>query len=292
MKLVTFNEPGGRPRVGVALGDAVVDVTAADAAIPADMIGFLEAGADARAAADAAASGGAPRFALAEVELHSPVPRPGKILAVGLNYGDHIAETGLDTPEIPMIFNKQSTSAHGPAQPFHRPKVSDKLDYEGELAIVIGRRCRHVPKDRAADVIAGYTVCNDVSVRDWQMRSATFTMGKSFDTHCPLGPWIVTSDEVGDPHALDLKTWVNGELRQSSNTKHLVFDCYDLVEHLSTAFTLEPGDVIPTGTPGGIGAAMKPRQYLKAGDVVRVEIEGIGAIENAVIEEPESTALY
>jgi 2-keto-4-pentenoate hydratase/2-oxohepta-3-ene-1,7-dioic acid hydratase in catechol pathway len=165
------------------------------------------------------------------------------------------------------------------------------LDYEGELAFVIGRRCRHVPKARAREVIAGYTVCNDVSVRDWQMRVRTMTMGKSFDTHGPLGPWIVTSDELEDPHTLGLRTWVNGELRQDSNTKELIFDCFDLVEHLSTAFTLEPGDVISTGTPSGVGIAKKPPLLLVAGDVVKIEIEGIGTIENPVIDEPEDTTL-
>jgi 2-keto-4-pentenoate hydratase/2-oxohepta-3-ene-1,7-dioic acid hydratase in catechol pathway len=290
MKLVTFSTAGSEPRIGVVDGDDVADVRAVDDRLPGRMEELLEAGAEARAALEAALSG-APRIAMADVGLHSPVLRPPKILAVGLNYADHVEEAGMDTPSIPMIFNKQSTSAHGPFEPFHRPRVSDKLDYEGELAIVIGRRCRHVPKERAGEVIAGYTVCNDVSVRDWQMRSATFTMGKSFDTHCPLGPWIVTADELPDPHRLRIRTWVNGELRQDSNTRHLIFDCFDLVEHLSTAFTLEPGDVIPTGTPGGVGATMKPRRYLVPGDRVRIEIEGIGAIENEVIEEPADTML-
>ena len=154
---------------------------------------------------------------------------------------------------------------------------------------MIGKRCRHVPRERATEVIAGYTICNDVSVRDWQLRVPTFTMGKSFDTHCPLGPAIVTPDEIPDPHSLDLRTWVNGEPRQSSNTKHLIFDCFTLVEHLSTAFSLEPGDVISTGTPSGVGAVMKPPKFLKAGDVVKIAIDRLGEIENAVIEEPEST---
>jgi 2-keto-4-pentenoate hydratase/2-oxohepta-3-ene-1,7-dioic acid hydratase in catechol pathway len=290
MKLVTFSIDGTGPRIGIVDGDEIADVRAVDERLPERMEDFLEGGADTRAAAEAALSG-APRHALGGVTLHSPVLRPPKILAVGLNYADHVEEAGMDTPTIPMIFNKQSTSAHGPFEPFHRPRVSDKLDYEGELAVVIGRRCRHVPRDRAHEVIAGYTVCNDVSVRDWQMRSPTFTMGKSFDTHCPLGPWIVTGDELGDPHRLSIRTFVNGELRQDSNTKHLIFDCFHLVEHLSTAFTLEPGDVIPTGTPGGVGATMKPRRYLAAGDRVKIEIEGIGAIENEVIEEPADTML-
>jgi 2-keto-4-pentenoate hydratase/2-oxohepta-3-ene-1,7-dioic acid hydratase in catechol pathway len=163
------------------------------------------------------------------------------------------------------------------------------LDYEGELGFVIGRRCRHVSRDDAADVIAGYLVVNDVTVRDWQLRVPTWTMGKSFDTHGPIGPWIVTPDELPDPHRLELRTWVNGELRQESNTKELIFDCFSLVEHLSTAFTLEAGDIIATGTPSGVGIAMKPPKLLVAGDVVKIEIEGIGAIENRVIHEPEAS---
>ena len=146
----------------------------------------------------------------------------------------------------------------GPGDDVHMPRVSNLLDYEGELAIVIGERCRHVPEDRAHEVIAGYTIANDVSVRDWQLRTPTMTMGKSFDTHGPLGPWIVTADELGDPHALAIKTWVNDELRQDGNTREMIYDCYQQVAHLSEAFTLEPGDVIATGTPAGIGAVRQP----------------------------------
>ncbi len=166
------------------------------------------------------------------------------------------------------------------------------LDYEGELGFVIGRRCRHVPREKAADVIAGYTIVNDATVRDWQLRVPTMTIGKSFDTHGPMGPWLTTSDEVGDPHALRLRTWVNDELRQDSNTKQLIYDCFALVEHLSTAFTLEPGDVIASGTPSGVGIAMKPPKLLVAGDVVRIEVEGLGRIQNEVIAEPEDTVSY
>ena len=148
-----------------------------------------------------------------------------------------------------------------------------------------------MPRARAHEVIAGYLVVNDVSVRDWQLRVPTMTMGKSFDTHGPLGPWLTTADEVGDPHGLRLRTWVNGELRQDSSTKNLIFDCFALVEHLSTAFTLEPGDVVATGTPGGVGIAMKPPRLLRVGDVVRIEIEGLGALENEIVLEPETTSL-
>ncbi|MCH2172963.1 fumarylacetoacetate hydrolase family protein [Myxococcota bacterium] len=288
MKLITFSQ-GGSTRIGLLEGNEVVDLQAAAPNLPTEMVAFLEAGDPALDSARAALDSNSPRLALADVHLESPVLRPPKILAVGLNYADHVAEAGMETPKFPMIFNKQSTAAHGPYDPFHVPRASAVLDYEGELAYVIGKRCRHVPKERAAEVIAGYTICNDVSVRDWQLRVPTFTMGKSFDTHCPLGPAIVTSDEIPDPHSLDLRTWVNGEQRQSSNTKHLIFDCYTLVEHLSTAFTLEPGDVITTGTPGGVGAVMSPPKLLVDGDVVKIAIDGIGEIENPVIDEPAET---
>jgi 2-keto-4-pentenoate hydratase/2-oxohepta-3-ene-1,7-dioic acid hydratase in catechol pathway len=177
----------------------------------------------------------------------------------------------------------------GPGDDVHMPRVSTLLDYEGELAIVIGERCRHVPDDQAPDVIAGYTIANDVSVRDWQLRTPTMTMGKSFDTHGPLGPWVVSGDELGDPHELGIRTYVNGELRQDGDTSEMLFNCFQQVAHLSEAFTLEPGDVIATGTPAGIGAVRQPfpEGLLKVGDAVRVEIDGIGSLENTVIDEPE-----
>jgi len=288
MKLVTFAHEGST-RIGAVVGHEVVDGSAAPG-LPRDMLGFLEAG---RSALDGLArliEGGRGRIPLEGVHLGPPVPRPPKFLAIGLNYADHIAETGRERPEFPAFFNKQSTCVNGPYDPIQRPRVSEKLDYEGELGFVIGRRCRHVPKQRAWEVIAGYLDVNDVSVRDWQARAPTMTLGKSFDTHGPIGPWIVTPDEVPDPHALDLRTWVNGGLRQSSNTRHMIFNCYEQVAVLSTAFTLEPGDIVSTGTCSGVGVLMKPRGYLKIGDVVRVEIEGIGYIENRVIEEPADSA--
>ena len=282
MKLATFTH-GGSTRIGRVDGDLIVDLSAAAPELPREMVALLEAGPDALVRAAAATD---PSLPLAEVRLEAPIARPPKFLAVGLNYADHVAESGIGSPEHPMIFNKQSTCVTGPADPVHLPRVSHVLDYEGELGVVIGRRCRHVSRDDAADVIAGYLVVNDVTVRDWQLRVPTWTMGKSFDTHGPIGPWIVTRDELPDPHTLALRTFVNGELRQESNTKQLIFDCFRLVEHLSTAFTLEPGDIIATGTPAGVGIAMKPPELLVAGDVVRIEIDGIGAIENAVIDEP------
>ncbi len=281
MQLVTFTHEG-RTRTGRLEGEEVVDLAAAG--LPGDMIELLSLEPGAVPTADG------PRIALSTVRLEAPVPRPPKILAVGLNYADHIAETGLETPKVPILFNKQSTAANGPFDPVHLPRASSRLDYEGELAFVIGRRCRHVPRDRAHEVIAGYTVLNDVSVRDWQRRAPTMMMGKSWDTHCPFGPALVTPDEVGDPHALELRTWVNDELRQESNTKNLIFDCFDLIEHVSTAFTLEPGDVVSTGTCSGVAIGFKPPKWLVAGDRVRIEIEKLGAIENEIVDEPADTA--
>ncbi len=286
MRLVTFTDARGT-RVGRQEDAEVVDLAAAAPELPRDLTALLAAG---PLALGRASSADGPRLALAGLRLEAPIPRPGKILAVGLNYRDHVTETGRELPKVPIIFNKQSTSATGPFDPIHWPRASDKLDYEGELGFVIGRRCRHVPRDRAAEVIAGWLVVNDVTVRDWQGRSPTMTMGKSFDTHCPFGPALVTPDEVGDPLALSLTTLVNGERRQSASTKDLIFDPFVLIEHLSTAFTLEPGDLISTGTPAGVALAMKPPRWLVPGDVVRVEVERVGVIENRVIAEPDDTA--
>ena len=290
MRLATFTE-SGVTRLGAVLDDGLVDLAAAAPELPREMVALLAAGPAAlQRARDAAAPAGA-RLALDAVTLEAPVLRPPKFLAIGLNYADHVAESGAQTPKFPTVFNKQSTCVTGPHAPVHLPRASSSVDYEGELGFVIGRRCRHVPKARAREVIAGYLVVNDVSARDWQLRVPTWTMGKSFDTHGPIGPWLTTADEVGDPHGLRVRTWVNGELRQDSNTKQLIFDCSALVEYLSTAFTLEPGDVIATGTPSGVGALMKPPQLLRAGDVVRIEIDGLGALDNPFVPEPADTAL-
>lgn len=282
MKLATIRLHDRTLTTAAILGDQVVDLPTVDSGIPSDMQSLL-AGLDAmlprvRAAADC----GAGRIPLASVTLEAPVQRPGKFLAVGLNYADHIAETGAATPEHPTVFAKAATSVNGPYADVVRPLISDELDYEGELGFVIGRRCRHVTREQAPGVIAGYVVVNDFSVRDVQLRTSQWTLGKSFDTHGVIGPWIVTPDEI-DPHALALRTVVNGELRQSSSTSNLIFDCYAQVQILSSICTLEPGDVIATGTPGGVG--MATGQYLVPGDTVRVEIDGIGAIENRVVQE-------
>lgn len=290
MKLITFTKDK-QTRVGAVCHDGVID-SLQDPGIPADMNAFLQAGEIAITAMQDLIRSGEDRIALTDVQLQAPLMKPAKYLGVGLNYADHIDETGRDRPEYPTIFNKQTSCIIGPGAAIHCPLVSEKLDYEGELALVIGKRCRHVPYDRAGDVIAGYMIANDVSVRDWQMRSPTWTLGKSFDTHGPIGPWIVTADEIGDPHQLDIKTWVNGELRQSFNTRDMIFDCYELVQYLSSVMTLEPGDIITTGTGSGVGVKMKPRGYMKPGDDVKIELEHVGVLENPVIAEPDDLSCY
>jgi 2-keto-4-pentenoate hydratase/2-oxohepta-3-ene-1,7-dioic acid hydratase in catechol pathway len=293
MRLARFRH-GSTTALGVVDGETVVDASAIDPALPGDMVALLEAGPAAleRLRQGLAAAPPEWRHPLDEVELLAPVARPPKFLAIGLNYADHIAETGRDAPQFPVFFNKQSTCVVGPGQAVHVPRVSTMVDYEGELGMVIGRRCRHVPVERALEVVAGYTVVNDVTVRDWQLRSPTMTIGKSFDTHGPIGPWIVTPDEVGDPQALSVRTWVNGELLQDGSTAEMIHSCAEQIATLSTAFTLEPGDVIATGTPAGVGMARQPPVWLRPGDTVRVEIGGVGVLENPVVAEPASTATF
>jgi len=285
MKLVTFTE-NKKTRIGLLENQAIIDLSSAAPELPTEMTSFLQQGDIAMTIARQTQSS-EPHFQLDEVILEAPILRPPKILAIGLNYRAHAEESNMDIPKVPLVFTKQSTSINGPYGDVHWSPDSKALDYEGELGVIIGKSCRRVPADKAASVIAGFCVMNDVSVRDWQMRGApaSFTMGKSWDTHCPMGPSIVTPDEV-DPHNLQLKTFINGELRQDTNTDDLIFDCYQLIEFVSTVFTLEPGDVIATGTPSGVGAAQKPPAFVKVGDVMRVEIEELGFIENKVIEEP------
>ena len=286
MKLITFLNNNSL-HLGAVIADEVISCEG-NSETPDNIIDFLNKGESAKQALKKLINSGENRIPLSEVKLQAPVPRPGKFLGIALNYTDHIKETQLEKPQYPLFFTKQSSCVIGNGEAIHRPIVSDKLDYEGELAFVIGQRCRHVPLEKANQVIAGYTIVNDVSVRDWQIRSPTWTLGKSFDTHGPMGPWIVTSDEIGDPHNLNIKTWVDDELRQDSNTKHMIFNCYEMVEYLSKALTLEPGDVIATGTPSGVGVKMKPRGYMKPGQTVKIELEEIGTLSNPVIEEPAS----
>lgn len=283
MKLCRFAVEGGPPALGIVEGSEVVDL--GGGGLPAEPAGALD---------QVGQSGleklaeGAPRLPLTDVRLLAPAS-PRKYLAIALNYRDHIAEMGMEAPEVPVFFNKQVTCVVGPGADIHMPKVSTFLDYEAELAIVIGKRCRHAPVERAHEVIAGYTCANDVSVRDWQGKAQTMQIGKSFDTHGPLGPWLVTAEELGDPNDLAIRCFVNDETRQDARTSEMVFDCFQQVSHLSEAFTLEPGDTIATGTPSGVGLGRQPvrESLLHVGDTVRVEIEGIGELVNSVVEEPD-----
>ena len=287
MRLVSFatGPDPGTVRTGVVVGDEVVDLTDPSVGLPGDMAELLAAGDGAYERADAA-SRRAPRRALEEVRLRAPVPRPPKVLGIGLNYAAHVAETGAPTPEYQVWFNKQRTCVIGPGEAIEVPAASPQVDYEGELAMVIGQRCRAVPAAQAATVVAGFTIMNDVTVRDWQWRTPTWTLGKSFDTHGPCGPWLVTPDELGDPHGRRLRTWVNDELRQDSSTDDMIFSCWDQVAYLSSVFTLEPGDILSTGTPAGVGMSFDPPRWLCPGDVVRIEIGGIGVLENPVTAAP------
>lgn len=282
MRLVTYFS-GSAQRVGVVQEDRVfaIDVPSME-----DLLAEEEAGM--ARAARAAETG--PGEALADVRLRAPVLQPRKFLGIAANYQSHIDEVKAANPDyVPPVhqrwFVKLPTSINGPYDPILLPPEGSELDWEVELAIVIGRRCRRVAAERAHEVVAGYTICNDVSVRDWQRRSPTIMLGKSFDSHGPLGPWIVTPDELGDPHALRLRCLVNGELVQDGSTSEMLNSCWEQIAYLSTVCTLEPGDVLATGTPKGTGGSMKPPRFLKSGDRVRCEIDGIGAIEAEVERE-------
>ena len=290
------NNPKSK-RIGAIKNDTVIDFSSSD--LPKDMINFIKLGSTGLDIANDVIENQKNAHAIDDVILKAPIDKPNKILAVGLNYKKHIDEAkelkdhhSNDVQlqdQFPNIFNKQNSSVNDPFGDVHRPNASDWLDYEGELGFIIGKECRHVSYENAKNCIYGYTVVNDFSIRDWQFRGPphTMTMGKSWDTHCPFGPYIVTSDEIDDPHNLALKTFVNDEERQNTNTNLMIYDCYTLIEYLTTAFTLEPGDLIPTGTPEG--SAVTTQNWLKPGDKVKVEIEGLGYIENNIIQEPNNT---
>jgi 2-keto-4-pentenoate hydratase/2-oxohepta-3-ene-1,7-dioic acid hydratase in catechol pathway len=278
MKLCTFTADGVS-RTGIVVDDTVVET-----GVPGSMIDLIRDWDRLKPELEtrAASGGGVP---LASVRLEAPVQRPGKIFAIGLNYADHIAESGLGTPERQVWFTKAQTSVNAPYDPILIARGTMTPDYEAELVAVIGQGGKHIAAADAPAAIFGYCVGNDVTERMWQHAVPQWSLGKSFDTHAPMGPWIVTADELGDPHDLGIRCYVNGEERQSSNTGHLVYNVWQQVEHLSVGMTLEPGDCLFTGTPGGIGAAMDPRQFLKPGDVVRTEIDRLGAIEGIMVAE-------
>jgi len=288
MRLVMF-EHQGDARVGVLRDREVIDLReawgrgAAPPSLPALFAAGPAAIEQARAAAEHAPE--AARRSQDAVRLLAPLPRPPKLLCVGLNYRDHAEETGQPLPKVPIFFTKAPTSVIGPGTPIILPVDSAQVDYEAELAVVIGTRCRRVDVDKAPDVIAGYTILNDVSARDWQSRTSQWFIGKSFDTFAPMGPAVVTPNEVGDPHVLDISLRVNGREMQRSNTRHLIFGIPELIAELSRVMTLEPGDVIATGTPGGVGFIRKPPVFLQPGDTVEITIGGIGSLQNPVIAE-------
>ena len=283
MKLAQFSK-AGRNGLGWVLEDGVVDLRERLPKQVTTMVDLIERWEEVRPILQ---SWGAskPDFQLQDVTFRAPISRPGKIMGIGLNYADHAAEAHMELPKDQLWFSKPATAIAAPFGAVHLPKVSDNLDYEAELIFVIGRRCRHASRTEAAGAIFGYSVGNDVSVRDWQFKTSQFILGKSFDTHAPIGPWIITADSI-DANNLGIRCLVNGEERQKSNTRHFIFDCPAIVEHLSKVMTLEPGDIIFTGTPAGVGAVRKPPMWLKEGDHVRVEIEGIGHIENVIVREP------
>ena len=279
MKLVRYRDGAGAS-VGVVKGEGIVPL---GNEYPT-MLALIAAGPEALRAIAAKLDGAQPAIPLADAKLLAPIERPGKYLAIGMNYGKHLEEAdrlGVPRASHQVWFNKQTTCLAGPFDAIE-PGNTEKLDYEVELGAVIGKIAKNVTEADARNYVFGYVVANDVSARDFQFHSQTMTMGKSFDTHGPIGPWIVTADEIADPHALELKCFVNGERRQASNTRHMIANLWQQIAYLTSAFTLEPGDLIATGTPEGVGVGMQPQVFLQPGDVVRCEIEGIGAIENRV----------
>jgi 2-keto-4-pentenoate hydratase/2-oxohepta-3-ene-1,7-dioic acid hydratase in catechol pathway len=283
MKLAAYSVGGDR-RIGAVTSSGIVSLSDHDS-IPADMLELIERWPELEGRARAIVENAATGLPLGEVQLHAPVAKPSKVMAIGLNYADHVAESGLEAPTKQLWFSKQVNTVNGPYDGVEIPKASQQIDYEVELVAVIGKRGRHISVEDAPAHVFGYCVGNDVSVRDWQLATPQWVLGKSFDTHAPIGPFVTTSDEIGDPHRLAIRSIINGETRQSSNTRHLVFNVWEQIAHLSEAMTLEPGDLIFTGTPGGVGLAMKPPTFLVAGDIVRCEIEELGAIENVMVAE-------
>lgn len=281
MKIVRFTE-SGRTRIGKLSGDRVIDLSGV-AGVTDSMRHVLSVLNTLRPALEAVS---APAYPLDQVRLETPINDPQKYLAIGLNYKAHAEEAraaGIPIPTSQLWFNKQVSCLTGPYDPIIYPNVVEQLDYEIELGVVIGQRCRNVKAADARAVIAGYLVTNDVSARDWQKRSPTFTLGKSFDSHGPIGPWLTTADEIADPLKLEMRLSVNGQTRQKMTTGDMIYDIYQQIEYLSTVMTLEPGDILATGTPSGVGVALG--KLLQVGDVVRAEIDQLGHIENRVMAE-------
>jgi len=283
LRFVTFDREG-YTEPGVLTGDEIVGIRGAGFE---SLIPVIGGGAEAldRIVRWLAAPPGGEILSRKKVRLRAPIPRPPKIICVGLNYRDHAEESNLPIPEVPTIFAKFPTAAIGPDEPVVLPKASARPDYEAEFAVVVGRGGRHIAESRWLDHVFGYTILNDVSARDFQMATSQWTMGKTFDTFAPFGPAIVTADEIDDPHNLDISLALNGEVMQSSNTRNLIFNLPRLISFLSSVFTLEPGDIISTGTPAGVGFARKPPRYLKPGDEMVAKVEGLGQLANRCVAE-------
>jgi 2-keto-4-pentenoate hydratase/2-oxohepta-3-ene-1,7-dioic acid hydratase in catechol pathway len=281
MRLVTFAVSGKSPDVGVVAGEQVIPIDGF-----ADMNRFLSAGDSALADAEGIVRGGQStrtKYLLTDVRLLAPVTQPGKIIAVGLNYRDHALETKQPIPTSPLIFAKFPSSISGPEADVVLPGDDPQGDYEAELAVVIGRRAKAILESEAMNYVAGYMPLNDVSARRWQFADKQWVRGKSCDTFCPTGPWLTTRDEAPDPHNLNIRMRVNGQTVQDSNTSNLIFRIPALIAFISAAITLEPGDIIATGTPGGVGVFRNPPVFLKAGDLMEVEIENLGVLRNRVV---------
>lgn len=285
MKLAQYRY-NTRTSIGLVVQGRIYDIPAALPQVPANIRQLLACGPGLLDEIAQTLPGNRRGLALSEVALQAPISDPQKYLAIGMNYHDHAEEAraaGISVPSSQLWFNKQVSCITGPYHPVLSPRVSTRLDYEAELGVVIGQRCRYVSEADARKVVAGYFVANDVSARDWQAASPTFTLGKSFDTHGPIGPWIVTADEIADPHDLQMQLFVNGELRQSTSTGNMIYNIWQQISYLSQVMTLEPGDLIATGTCAGVGIALN--RFLQPGDIVRVEIDRIGHIENRIVAE-------
>jgi 2-keto-4-pentenoate hydratase/2-oxohepta-3-ene-1,7-dioic acid hydratase in catechol pathway len=283
MRVVTF-EAGGQSHAGVLSGDFVLDLAAAGFSTVLDLIKHSPVG-QSQVEKLLAQAPEPSRYRSRDVRLLAPLPQPRKLICVGLNYLDHAKETGAEVPKTPTIFNKFATAVVGPGDNVVLPKVSQAPDYEAELAFVIGRGGRHIAAENWADHVFGYTIVNDVTARDYQRATSQWLMGKTFDTFAPIGPWIVTADEITDPHALDIKLEINGEVLQDSNTRELIFKIPELIAFLSSVFTLEPGDIVSTGTPAGVGFTRKPPRFLRPGEEMVVKVEKIGELRNPTVAE-------
>ncbi|MDE2955023.1 MAG: fumarylacetoacetate hydrolase family protein [Gemmatimonadota bacterium] len=286
MRLVTFSHRGLR-RLGARSGDSIIDFSAADPSIPSTMREFLEAGDNAISRARTVIDRGDHAISETGVSIHAPIDNPEKIICIGLNYADHAAESGMPIPDEPIVFSKYASSIIGPDENIVAPSASSQVDYEVELVVVIGKRGRNISEEDALNHVAGYMVGHDVSARDYQLEKpgAQWMMGKTFDTFAPIGPDLVTTDDVPDPHNLGIRCILNGETVQDSNTSQLIFDVPKLIAYLTHVFTLAPGDLIFTGTPHGVGMGREPQLWLKHGDHVICEIDGLGRLENPVVSD-------